>query len=126
MCLPKEPKLPESATSASAPSLNTSVVPQRLPTQAPPQAPPPMAIPQPMETQPPIQVAPTPEIDLKQTPPPILTNTSKEVPTLKKRRSKRQELQQASKGTSALRIERSKGIGTNTGGTGSTGLNIPN
>jgi len=123
MCLPKEPKLPEGSN--RAPSLNPSVVPQRLPTQAPPKAPPPMAIPQPLETQPPTQVAPPPEIDLKQVPAPVLTKTGTEEPTLKKRRSKRQELQQASKGTSALRIERSKGIGTKTGGTGSTGLNIP-
>ena len=65
------------------------------------------------------------EIDITQTPPPQLTTTSTEEPALKKRRSRRQELQQASKGTSALRIERSKGIGTGTGGTGSTGLNIP-
>ena len=124
MCMPKPPKLPDSVN--NPPSLNTNVVPQRLPTQAPPNAPPQMAIPQPMETQAPIQVAPAPEIDLKQTPPPVLTTTGSEEPVLKKRRSKRQELQQASKGTSALRIERSKGIGTNTGGTGSTGLNIPN
>ena len=103
MCMPKPPKLPDSIGQ----SLNTNVVPQ------------------PMETQPPIQVAPAKEIDLKQTPPPVLTNTGTEEPTLKKRRSRRQELQQASKGTSALRIERSKGIGTKTGGTGSTGLNIP-
>ena len=116
--MPSPPEVPKLTPPASLAS------PQRLPTLAPPPSPPPMEIPQ-VQAQPPMKVAPIPEIDLKQTPPPVLTTTSQEEPTLKKRRSKRQELQQASKGTSALRIERSKGIGTKTGGTGSTGLNIP-
>ena len=118
MCMPSAPEIPKLRQPTALPT------PQRLPTLAPPPSPPPMEIPQ-VQAQPPMKVAPMPEIDLKQTPPPVLTNTSTEEPTLKKRRSKRQELQQASKGTSALRIERSKGIGTKTGGTGSTGLNIP-
>ena len=116
--MPSPPEVPKLTPPASLAS------PQRLPTLAPPPSPPPMEIPQ-VQAQPPMKDAPIPEIDLKQTPPPVLTSTSTEEPTLKKRRSKRQELQQASKGTSALRIERSKGIGTKTGGTGSTGLNIP-
>ena len=117
--MPKPPKVPELKQPQAIPT------PQRLPTQAPPPPPPAMAIPQAPPTPPPMSVAPGPEIDLKQTPPPVLTTTSTEEPNLKKRRTMRQELQQASKATSALRIERSKSIGTNTGGTGSTGLNIP-
>ena len=121
MCMPKPPKAPE----LPPPDISAVTQPQRMPTQAPPPPPPAMAIPQAPATPPPINVAPSPEIDITQTPPPQLTTTSTEEPALKKRRSRRQELQQASKGTSALRIERDKGIGTNTGGTGSTGLNIP-
>ena len=47
-------------------------------------------------------------------------------PVIKRRKSKRKELQQASSGTNALRIPLDKSIGsTPDGGTGSSGLNIP-
>lgn len=121
MCLPKAPKLPDQAAAMPAP-LPT---PQRLPTPAPISAPPPMAIPAVPQTPQPLAIAPTPEIDLKQTPPPVLAKATDDEPLIKKRKSKRAQLQQASKGTSALRIDRNTSIGTNTGGTGSTGLNIP-
>ena len=55
-------------------------------------------------------------------------NTAEDSAIVKKRKSKRQELQQASSGTSALRIplDKNKSIGsTPTGSTGSSGLNIP-
>ena len=45
---------------------------------------------------------------------------------VKKRKSKRKELQQASGGTDALRINLNKSIGQAKGSTGTTGLNIPN
>lgn len=59
--------------------------------------------------------------------PPTLTGQNDENPVVKKRKSKRRELQQASGGTDALRIplDKSKSIGSAKGGTGSTGLNIP-
>jgi len=119
MCLPKPPKIPEAKMPAPLPT------PQRLPTQAPIPAPPPMAIPTVPQTPQPLAIAPTQDIDLKQTPPPVLAKATNDEPKIKKRKSKRAALQQASKGTSALRIDRNKSIGTNTGGTGSTGLNIP-
>jgi len=121
MCMPKAPKVPE----LPPPDINSVInTPQRLPTQAPPPPPPAMAIPV-TQSLPPINTAPSPDIDITQTPPPQLTQTTTEDATLKKRKSKRAQLQQASRGTSALRIERDKSIGTQTGGTGSTGLNIP-
>ena len=61
-------------------------------------------------------------------PPPQLVDPGNEDSAIiKRRKSKRKELQQASSGTDALRIplDRSKTIGNATGGTGSTGLNIP-
>ena len=118
--MPKPPKAPE----LPPPDISAVTQPQRLPTQAPPPPPPAMAIPV-TQSLPPINTAPSPDIDITQTPPPQLTQTTTEDATLKKRKSKRQQLQQASRGTSALRIERDKSIGTQTGGTGSTGLNIP-
>tara|TARA_Y100000015_G_scaffold2535_1_gene2386 strand:- start:105 stop:449 length:345 start_codon:yes stop_codon:yes gene_type:complete len=62
-----------------------------------------------------------------QVPPPVAVDgQSTDQPIVKKRKSKRRELQQASKGASALRIPLSKKLGsTPSGGTGSTGLNIP-
>jgi len=123
MCFPKPPKPPK-APELPPPNLEAVTQPQRLPTQGPPPAVPAMAIPV-TQSLPPINTAPSPDIDITQTPPPQLTQTTTEDATLKKRKSKRQQLQQASRGTSALRIERDKSIGTQTGGTGSTGLNIP-
>ena len=62
-----------------------------------------------------------------QAPPPQLANPAQESGIVKRRKSKRKELQQAAGGTDALRIrlDKSSGIGTAKKGTGSTGLNIP-
>ena len=67
----------------------------------------------------------TPET--RQAPPPQLTNSTDDSGIVKRRKSKRQELQQASGGTDALRIKlnKSSGIGGAKKGTGSSGLNIP-
>ena len=120
------PKIPEMPAPAPLPK------PEPLPT--PHQAPtPPVMAPQPQA------VAPTPAAPLpplvdrldSQTPPPTLVqgqSSSQDNAIVKKLKSKRQELQQASGGTSALRIPLNgqDSIGsTPTGSTGSTGLNIP-
>lgn len=63
----------------------------------------------------------------QQAPPPVMVEGQSDLqPVIKKRKSKRKELQQASKGASALRIPLDKKLGAVArGGTGSTGLNIP-
>lgn len=60
-------------------------------------------------------------------PPPVMVGgtVAGEEPLVKRNRSKRQELQQASGGTEALRIPLQAGIGPASGNTGATGLNIP-
>ena len=56
----------------------------------------------------------------------MVNQTGEEDAIIKRRKSKRKELQQASSGTDALRIPLDKSIGaTPSGGTGSSGLNIP-
>lgn len=86
--------------------------PPTPPMQAAPAAPPPPPIPQ------------TPQ----QAPPPQSTQSqsAEDTAIVKRRKSKRKELQQASSGTDALRIPLDRAIGTTpTGSTGSSGLNIP-
>ncbi len=79
--------------------------------------------PQAMPTPPPAPAAP---LVIPTTPPPQSVNQGDEDSAIvKKRKSKRKELQQASTGTSALRIDLNKSIGSAKGSTGSTGLNIP-
>ena len=96
---------------------------QRQAAAAPPiaQAPPASAVAPP----PPTPLAPIAE----PTPPPVTvqSNTAEDAPIVKKRKSKRKELQQASGGTDALRIKQtgSKLGSTPSGSTGSSGLNIP-
>ncbi len=61
-------------------------------------------------------------------PPESVNSDSSKEPIVKKRKSKRDVLQQQNKGASALRIKRdkTKSIGSvASGNTGSTGLNIP-
>ena len=100
-----------------------------LPTvqQAPP--PPPMAPVAPVQAQPAVPAAPPPPVTPQQAPPPVTvqsTNPNQDQAIIKRRKSKRKELQQSAKGAGALRIPRSKSIGsTPDGSTGSTGLNIP-
>lgn len=88
----------------------------------------------PMPIQPPIPMAPTAPVppppvnnlQLPQAPPPALVNLAdSDSAIIKKRKSKRKELQQASSGTDALRIPLNKGIGVASGGGGKTGLSIP-
>lgn len=94
--------------------------------QAPPAPPLAPAVLQPVINQPP----PAPLAPITQTPPvPVIvqSNTAEDAPIVKKRKSKRKELQQASGGTDALRIKLAGGkLGaTPSGNTGSSGLNIP-
>ena len=110
--------------------LKMDPLPEPKPLPTPQQAPiPPVMAPQ-------AQVNPTPAAPLPPqvngvdmpAPPPVLVNSASTTgdAIIQKRRSKRQELQQASRGTDALRIPLQSGIGTlPTGTTGSTGLNIP-
>jgi hypothetical protein len=120
MCsAPKAPKIPK------AEPLPTS---EPLPTtqQAPP--PPPLAPVQAMQAQPVAPPTPPPvPMSQAQAPPPVqVEGQSTDQPIVKKRKSKRKELQQASKGASALRIPLTKKLGSvASGSTGSTGLNIP-
>lgn len=80
-----------------------------------------------MQAQPAAPTPPPAPITNQMAPPPVqVEGQSTDQPIVKKRKSKRKELQQASKGASALRIPLTKKLGsTPTGGTGSTGLNIP-
>ena len=102
--------------------------PEPLPTpqQAPP--PPPMA-PMPIPQAAPAAPAPPPmPVSQGTTPPPqqVTSQSAEDQPIVKRKKSKRAELQQASGGTKALRIPLDKKIGsTAKGSTGSTGLNIP-
>ena len=77
---------------------------------------------------PPTPATPVVNDQLKMTPPPQLANSDEDAGIVKRRKSKRKELQQSSRGTDALRIklDRSKSIGSPKKGTGSSGLNIPN
>lgn len=89
-----------------------------------PVAPPPVQFTPP----PPTPAAPILPTDLRQAPPPQLANSTEDSGIVKRRKSKRQELQQASGGTDALRIKlnKSNSIGSaKSGSTGSSGLNIP-
>jgi hypothetical protein len=103
--------------------------PEPLPTkQAAPQAPP--VAPPPVIT--PVAAAPAPPpmpVQPGQAPPPQVVQSgqsAEDAAIVKRKKSKRKELQQASSGTSALRIPLQKSIGsTPTGGGGSSGLNIP-
>lgn len=103
--------------------------PEPLPTpqQAPP--PPPIAPVAPVQQQPVAPTAPPPPITPQQAPPPVTvqsSNPTQDQAIIKRRKSKRKELQQSAKGAGALRIPRTKSIGsTPDGSTGSTGLNIP-
>ena len=96
---------------------------QQQATPAAPLAPP---IVNPVINQPP----PAPLAPVTETPPvPVVvqSNTAEDTPIVKRRKSKRKELQQASGGTDALLIKLASGkLGaTPSGGTGSSGLNIP-
>ena len=101
--------------------------PEPLPTpQAPPLAP--VSAPTPPQTYNAPPPMPPPAPVQAQTPPPVLTDTDEDNAAVKKRKSKRKEIQQASRGTDALRIplDKSASIGSSGAGTsGSTGLNIP-
>ena len=97
--------------------------PQQAP-QAPPVAPPPVVAP--------VTAAPAPPpmpVQPGQAPPPQVVQSgqsAEDAAIVKRKKSKRQELQQASGGTSALRIPLQKSIGsTPSGGGGNSGLNIP-
>ena len=92
--------------------------------QAPLVAPPPTIAPvAAAPAPPPMPVAPD------QAPPPQTVQSgqsAEDAAIVKRKKSKRKELQQASSGTSALRIPLTNSIGsTPTGGGGSSGLNIP-
>lgn len=105
--------------------------PEPLPTpQQAPVAPPAPPLPvNPIQAQPAAPAAPPPPVTPQQAPPPVTvqsTNPSQDQAIIKRRKSKRKELQQSAKGAGALRIPRTKSIGsTPDGSTGSTGLNIP-
>jgi len=109
--LPAPPPLPEPAP------LPTPRAAAPAPVLPPPPAVTPMATP----PAPPPQQAVAPIA-----PPPQLVQGRDDEALVKKRKSKRKELQQASSGTDALRIPLDKSIGaTPKGSTGSSGLNIP-
>ena len=103
--------------------------PEPLPTPQQPAAPRPVA-PPPAAPAAPAAAPPLPPVPVtpQAAPPPQQVNSgsAEEAPIVKRKKSKRKELQQASSGTSALRIPLDKKIGsTAKGSTGSTGLNIP-
>ncbi len=116
------PKMPKMKDPEPLPEPKPLPQPQQAP-PAPPVAPPAPVNPTPAApAPPPLPVSPA------QTPPPqtVDSQSAEDAAIVKKRKSKRKELQQASSGTDALRIPLSKSIGsTPTGSTGSSGLNIP-
>ena len=119
MCsAPKAPKIPE-------PEPLAQVEPLPIQQQAPP-APPVAPVP-PLVSQPTAPTPPPVPMSQPQAPPPVqVEGQSDDQAIVKRRKSKRKELQQASKGASALRIPLDKKLGSVAkGGTGSTGLNIP-
>lgn len=102
--------------------------PKPLPLPQQPTAPPVVAPPTPVTPAPaPPAPPPLPQTPPQAPPPQSTTNQGAEdAAIVKRRKSKRKELQQASSGTDALRIPLDKSIGaTPTGSTGSSGLNIP-
>ena len=120
MCsAPSPPKIPKAEPLPPPKPLPT-------PQQAPP--PPPLAPVQPQSAQP-VAPAPPPPSMMANTPapPPVqVEGQNQDQALIKKRKSKRKELQQASRGASALRIPLDKKLGSVAkGGTVSTGLNIP-
>ena len=128
------PKMPSydppeyEAPEFNMPEIQELPPPAPLPTMAPPAPPvrPPAAPPQ--TFMPPPPMPPPAPIQQESTPPPVLTDTDTENAVVRKRKSQRKELQQASRGTDALRIplDKSGSIGSTGAGTsGATGLNIP-
>lgn len=115
MCsAPSAPSIPEPKPLPDPKPLPT---PQQA-APAPVMAPPPVA---PVQKQAPLpkQVeAPTP------TPPPVLVQGEETEPVVKRQKTKRREVQQASKGTSALVIPLNTGA-TEAAGGNTGGLNIP-
>lgn len=83
----------------------------------------------PVQAQPAAPQTLPPQVTEQQAPPPVTvqsTNPNQDQAIIKRRKSKRKELQQSAKGASALRIPKTQSIGsTPSGNTGSTGLNIP-
>ena len=97
-------------------------LPQPQQPAPPPVVPAPAAVTPPPAPPLPPQVNQTPAV----APPPQATQNSDDTAVVKRRKSKRKELQQASSGTDALRIPLDKSIGATPSGTGGTsGLNIP-
>lgn len=135
MCsAPKAPKIPEpEPVVIQQPEQPVVTPPPAPPTPQQPPVPLPMAPMPPMASpmanvQQPAPASPPPvPIAMQQAPPPAMVEgQSQEQPIVKRRKSKRKEIQQASKGASALRIPLDKKLGSVAkGGTGSTGLNIP-
>ena len=128
MCLPKPPKIPEPIPGPTQEELwETSPSNPKNQLATPVAAPPPpvVAPPQAINPTPAAPAPPSTPLDIP-TPPPVTTKTGTEdQPLITKKKSKRKELQQQNRGTSALRIPLAQAIGGATGSTGSTGLNIP-
>ena len=119
MCsAPKAPKIPK-------PEPLPEVEPLPVQQQAPPA--PPVAPVAPVVAQPAAPTPPPVPVTNQMAPPPVqVEGQADNQAIIKRRKSKRKELQQASKGASALRIPLDKKLGSVAkGSTGSTGLNIP-
>ena len=112
---PKAPSMPDPEPLSATSALPTPAAPKQAPPVAP-MAPPPTPVA--VQQAPPPVVAQTPPT----APPPVLVDGTADAPVVKKRKSKRAEVQQRSKGTSVLRIP----LNTNTSDSNSaSGLNIP-
>ena len=99
---------------------------QPLPTPRQAQQLPPAAPSAPINPTPAPPIAPVVQPSQTVAPPAQTVNSTDDEAIVKRRKSKRRELQQASSGTDALKIPLAKGIGsTPKGSTGSSGLNIP-
>ena len=118
----------------SAPKMPKMKDPEPLPAPEPlpqPQQAPPARPVAPVATPAPVQAAPPlpPPVSTPQAAPPpqaVTSTADADQAIIKRKKSKRKELQQASSGTDALRIPLQKSIGsTPSGSTGSSGLNIP-
>lgn len=130
MCsAPSIPAMPKPDPLPPMPEIKVPPAPEPKPLPTPQQAAPPPVMP-PQTAAAPMPAAPLPPMPSSMNgsaPPPVLVNGTgaDQDPIVKRLRSKRQELQQASGGTSALRIPLDGSIGPASGSTGSTGLNIP-
>ncbi len=118
---PKVPKIEAPQTQELQPLPD----PKPLPTVQQAAPPPALAPVTPVQSMP--FAPPAPRVDLQeQTPLPVMAQNAEDIPIVRRRKTKRDELQQANQGAGALTIDSTAALGQGSGNTGASGLNIPN